>query len=146
MNKYIINTSFILKYYVDIEKFCMFNYYNHILKQTTPLILKKFSLIAIIIVSHLGYAQQLPHLLFYKENINYFNPAVTGMKGSLIQFNHRSQWMSIPDAPQTTSIRYNSTTKENAAWGIMAEADQVFIENRIAISGDYSYQIKVDEI
>lgn len=124
----------------------MFNLNNYVLKPTTQLILKKFSLITIIIVSHLGYTQQLPHLLFYKDNINYFNPAVTGMEGSLIQFNHRSQWLSIPDAPQTTSIRYNSKSKENATWGIMAEADQVFIENRVAISGDYSYQIKVDEI
>ena len=67
----------------------MFTLNNYVLKPTTQLILKKFNLITIIIVSHLGYTQQLPHLLFYKDNINYFNPAVTGMEGSLIQFNHR---------------------------------------------------------
>jgi len=91
------------------------------------------------------YSQQLPHILFYKENLNYFNPAVTGMEGSVLFINHRSQWLSIPDAPETTSIRFNANRKKNASWGFMVESDQIFIENRISIAGDYSYQINLDE-
>ena len=91
------------------------------------------------------YSQQLPHILFYKENLNYFNPAVTGMEGSLLLINHRSQWLSIPGAPETTSIRFNANPKKNASWGFMLESDQIFIENRISIAGDYSYQISLDE-
>lgn len=97
-------------------------------------------------ISRVCNAQQLPHLLFYKENLNYFNPALTGLNGSLIQINHRSQWLGISDAPLTTSIRYNPRTEKNATWGFMVENDQVFIENRISLSGDYSYQIKISDI
>ena len=88
---------------------------------------------------------QEAHILFNRMNMAVYNPAFTGINGSFISLNSRSQWLGIEDAPRTNYLIYHLPKSENVALGFTAQNDQVFIENKTHFTIDYNYQLQLSE-
>lgn len=72
-----------------------------------------------------------------------YNPAFTGVNGSFVSLNSRSQWSGIKDAPKTNYLIYHLPKSEKVALGFTAQNDQVFIENKTYFTIDYNYQLQI---
>ncbi len=88
---------------------------------------------------------QEAHILFNRMNMAVYNPAFTGINGSFISLNSRSQWLGIEDAPRTNYLIYHLPKSENVALGFTAQNDHVFIENKTYFTIDYNYQLQLSE-
>ena len=88
---------------------------------------------------------QEAHILFNRMNMAVYNPAFTGINGSFISLNSRSQWLGIEDAPRTNYLIYHLPKSENVALGFTAQNDHVFIENKTYFTIDYNYQLHLSE-
>ena len=72
-----------------------------------------------------------------------YNPAFTGVNGTLVYLNSCSQWSGIEDAPKTNYLIYHFPKTEKAALGFTAQNDRVFIENKTHFTIDYNYQLQL---
>lgn len=76
-------------------------------------------------------------------NMAEYNPPFTGVNGTFVSLNSRSQWSGIEDAPKTNYLIYYFPKSEKAALGLTAQNDRVFIENKTHFTIDYNYQFKL---
>ena len=88
---------------------------------------------------------QEAHILFNRMNMAVYNPAFTGINGSFISLNSRSQWSGIKDAPRANYLIYHLPKSEKVALGFTAQNDQVFIENKTHFTIDYNYQLQLSK-
>jgi len=84
-------------------------------------------------------------ITFNKSNWSVFNPAYTGVEGSLVSLNTRSQWINIEGAPRTSFLMYHLPKRKNVNLGLSIKNDKIFIENKTFINVDYNYQLQLDE-
>jgi type IX secretion system PorP/SprF family membrane protein len=71
-----------------------------------------FSLIALLLISNVLLAQQLPHYTQFVTNYFGLNPAAGGLSGCLeIKSGHRRQWVGFENAPVTTFASLNGPIK-----------------------------------
>lgn len=108
--------------------------------------MKKIQLIIIVIVFAVkaGYAQQDPMYTQYNFNMQTVNPGYAGSwerMGFMVL--GRYQWLGMDGAPTTYTFSLQSPTRnENVAWGINVISDKIGKEDRLTLSGDYSYRIR----
>ncbi len=92
------------------------------------------------------FAQQLSLSSQYYANPFVFNPAFTGNRGNINFFlTHRAQWVSVPDAPQTSYLTVDGPIEDkNVGLGLKLYSFSTGILTRVGAFASYSYKIKVD--
>ena len=90
-------------------------------------------------------AQQDPQFNQYYFNPIMVNPAYAGTRGMLsIVGVHRTQWVGVDGAPSTQSFAIHSPNRrKNMGIGFQLMNDQLGPKNTIAVSGIYSYKIRM---
>ena len=102
-----------------------------------------FFLTILINISFSKLFSQEASLLFNSTTFSIYNPAYTGVDGSVVSFSTRSQWKNIEGAPRTNSLIYHMPQKKNVHLGFMAQNDVVFVERKIFFTVDYNYQLQL---
>ena len=90
-------------------------------------------------------AQQDPQFNQYFFNPLSINPAYAGSRGTLSAVAiHRTQWVGFDGAPSTESFAIHSPTRnKKMGLGFQILNDRIGPKNTIAISGVYSYKLKL---
>lgn len=91
-------------------------------------------------------AQQVSFSSQYYTNNFIINPAFTGNKGTTSAFiTHRSQWVNVKGAPQTSYFTLDAPVKEkNVSIGLKLYSYSTDIISQVGASATYSYKIKID--
>ena len=76
-------------------------------------------------------------------NMAEYKRTFTGVNGTFVSLNSRSQWSGIEDATKTNYLIYHFPKSEKAALGFTAQNDRVFIENKTHFTIDYNYQFQL---
>lgn len=104
-----------------------------------------FLLFVLLLGSKLS-AQQDPNYTFYRINMNLINPAFAGAgENSNLGLNVRSQWASVPGAPETQSVIFGTPLGKNVGVGLSIINDKTFVENQTSVALDFSYKLKLNE-
>jgi type IX secretion system PorP/SprF family membrane protein len=98
-------------------------------------------------VGRSAFAQQLPFSSQYYTDPFVINPAFTGNKETVNTFlTHRSQWTSVPGAPQTSYLTIDAPLEsKNLGLGLNFYSFSTDILSRVGAFVDYSYRIKVNK-
>jgi type IX secretion system PorP/SprF family membrane protein len=101
---------------------------------------KHILIVAMIIVSFSGYAQQDPLFTQYMNNPGLINPAYAGSKGvANINGIFRKQWIGQEWSPSTTSLSVNSPFfKYNIGLGVTFIDDQIGPSHQVGLYADYA--------
>lgn len=92
-------------------------------------------------------AQQDPNYTFYRFNMNLINPAYAGANETTdVGLNVRSQWAGVQGAPETQSVFFGTPIGKNVGLGVSVINDQTFVEDQTAVSLDFSYSLKLNEM
>ncbi len=104
-----------------------------------------FFLLALMALGQVS-AQQDPNYTFYRFNMNLVNPAFAGAgENSHLGLNIRSQWASVPGAPETQSVVFGTPLGNNVGLGLSIINDKTFVENQTSVALDFSYKLKLSE-
>jgi type IX secretion system PorP/SprF family membrane protein len=92
-------------------------------------------------------AQQDPMYVQYIDNLLVVNPGFAGSKADgKIMLVSRDQWVSVPGAPVTRSISYNTPLKnKNIGLGFSVMNDKIGPQQQTGVYIDYSYFLKVSD-
>lgn len=102
-------------------------------------------IVAFLLVGTL-YAQQQANYSLYNYTMNVINPAYAGADGrTAFTSNFRSQWINVPDAPETQSFFLAAPINDNIGLGITVVRDKVFIESSTSLNVDFSYRLQLNE-
>lgn len=108
--------------------------------------ISKISILAALFTISTLVAQQDPNFTLYNFNMNIINPAYAGSNDTNeISLSHRSQWISIDNAPSTQTLSYATPLKNNLGLGVSIVNDQVFVLSETDVTVDVSYKLKVSE-
>lgn len=120
---------------------------------TTRKYIKNILLLALVINATQLMGQQEPNRIFYRYNMNLFNPAYAGAaeseatkdpNGPLeIGLNFRSQWSGIQGAPETQNVFVSKGVGNNIGLGLSIINDQTFIESLTSVTADISYKVRI---
>ena len=93
------------------------------------------------------FAQQLSFSSQYYTNQFVVNPAFTGNKENISTFlSHRSQWISVPGAPQTSYLTVDGPIEEkNVGLGLKLYSYSTDILSRVGALATYSYKIQISD-
>ncbi|MBT8303278.1 MAG: type IX secretion system membrane protein PorP/SprF [Bacteroidia bacterium] len=99
--------------------------------------------LALILISSIGYAQQLPQFTEYMFNTISINPAYAGSRETLsIVGLHRSQWTEIEKGPTTQTLSLHTPLRnEKIGLGVSIINDSPGYENFLYAYADISYTI-----
>ena len=91
-------------------------------------------------------AQEFPWSLHYVTNMNTINPAYVGMWDRAgLMFSSRTNWVGIKGAPSTQQFSYYTPIKDQKSGvGLNIQRKDVGLEKSLFLTGDYSYQIRLD--
>jgi type IX secretion system PorP/SprF family membrane protein len=111
--------------------------------------MKRIALTAAImmIVAFSGFAQQDPLISQYMFNPLLVNPAYAGSKDyAMASAMYRDQWVGLPGAPKTMLASLNGPvfTSRKVGLGLTLADDNIGITNRYSITGNYAYQIPLN--
>lgn len=90
--------------------------------------------------------QEFPWSLHYVTNMNTINPAYVGMwdRAGLL-LSSRTNWVGIKGAPLTQQFSYYTPIRdEKSGIGLNIQRKNVGLEKSLFLTGDYSYQIRLD--
>lgn len=90
--------------------------------------------------------QEFPWSLQYVTNMNTINPAYVGMwdRAGLL-LSSRTNWVGIKGAPLTQQFSYYTPIRdEKSGIGLNIQRKNVGLEKSLFLTGDYSYQIRLD--
>jgi len=92
-------------------------------------------------------AQQDPMYVQYIDNLLVVNPGFAGSRADgKIMLVSRDQWVSVPGAPVTRSLSYNTPMKnKNIGIGFSVMNDKIGPQQQTGIYFDYAYFLKVSE-
>ncbi|MCK0145939.1 type IX secretion system membrane protein PorP/SprF [Arenibacter sp. F26102] len=91
-------------------------------------------------------AQQDPNTIFYRYNMNIYNPAFAGSsESSDITLGIRSQWAGIEGAPEGQSAIFSTPLNKKAGLGVSILNDKTFIENHTSVAVDFSYHVQLSD-
>jgi type IX secretion system PorP/SprF family membrane protein len=111
--------------------------------------MKKILNIAIVAVMVLSmtaaYAQQEAHYSLYKYNLSVINPAATAVDGTKITSDFRSQWVGLPQAPETQTFTFGTSVGDKMGLGFSVINDKVHIISETQLYVDYSYKLELNE-
>jgi type IX secretion system PorP/SprF family membrane protein len=98
-------------------------------------------------MTHVVQAQQDPIFTHYHFNTQTFNPAYAGTWNSLgFLVLGRHQWAGIEGAPETYTFSLQSNTKnDKVGLGLNLISDNIGMEKRFSLFGDYSYGLNVTD-
>lgn len=91
-------------------------------------------------------AQEFPWSLQYTSNMNTINPAYVGMwdRAGLL-LSTRTNWVGIKGAPLTQQLSYYTPVKnQKTGVGVNLQIRNIGLEKSIFLTGDYSYQVRLD--
>jgi type IX secretion system PorP/SprF family membrane protein len=90
--------------------------------------------------------QEFPWSLQYISNMNTINPAYVGMwDRSGLLLSTRINWVGIKGAPLTQQLSYYTPVKDQKSGvGINIQRRNIGLEKNLFLTGDYSYQIRLD--
>ena len=109
-------------------------------------LISKISLCVTLFAVNVLVAQQDPNFTLYNFNMNIINPAYAGADDtSVINLSHRSQWISIDNAPNTQTLSYSTPLKNNLGIGVSIVNDKVFVLRETDVAIDVSYKLKLSE-
>jgi type IX secretion system PorP/SprF family membrane protein len=91
-------------------------------------------------------AQEYPWSLQYVTNMQIMNPAFVGMwDKSGLMVSTRTNWVGINGAPLSQYVGYFTPVKDQKSGvGVNIQRLNTGLEKRLSLSGDYSYQIRLD--
>ncbi|GAA4281908.1 PorP/SprF family type IX secretion system membrane protein [Gaetbulibacter aestuarii] len=104
----------------------------------------KFNIIAfVLLLSGIGFAQQMPQFTQYMYNTISINPAYAGSREALSIIGlHRSQWVGFKGGPITQTLSIHSPTRnDRVGVGLSFIEDDLGPENFTYLYGDFSYAI-----
>ncbi|XLS29576.1 type IX secretion system membrane protein PorP/SprF [Flavobacteriaceae bacterium M23B6Z8] len=108
--------------------------------------IKKLFVVSVFFLSLSISAQQQSDYVFYRYNLNAFNPAAAGYEGiTSFSLNVRSQWQGIDEAPRTQTFLASTSLSDKIGLGVSVINDQTFIEKQTSLFVDFSYKLRVDE-
>jgi type IX secretion system PorP/SprF family membrane protein len=92
-------------------------------------------------------AQQDPMYVQYIDNLLMVNPGYAGSKtDGRVLLVSRDQWVSVPGAPVTRSLSYNTPLKNNKiGLGFSVMNDKIGPQQQTGVYFDYAYFLKVAE-
>ena len=91
-------------------------------------------------------SQEYPWSLQYVTNMHIMNPAFVGMwdKAGLL-VSTRTNWVGIQGAPLSQYVGYFTPVKDQKSGvGLNLQRISTGLEKRLSLTGDYSYQIRLD--
>ncbi len=107
------------------------------------IIIKGLGMLALLLTSTMGYAQQEPIFTQYNFNTQVINPAYAGTwdnLGFLVLGRH--QWAGMEGAPKTYTLSIQSPTRfKNVSVGLNIISDKAGFEKRTSANADYSYRL-----
>ena len=111
------------------------------------IIKNKIVLAVILLMSSIGFAQQLPQFTQYMFNTISVNPAYAGSRETLSVVGlHRSQWTEIQGGPTTQTLSVHSPLRnDKIGLGLSVINDRPGYENFIYAYADFSYTINTSE-
>jgi len=115
-------------------------------KKNKMKLISKISLFVMLFTVNILVAQQDPNFTLYNFNMNIINPAYAGSDDTgVINLSHRSQWISVDNAPSTQSLTYSAPLRKNLGIGVSVVNDKVFVLRETDIAIDLSYKLKISE-
>lgn len=90
--------------------------------------------------------QEYPWSLQYVTNMHIMNPAFVGMWGKAgVMVSTRTNWVGITGAPLSQYAGYFTPVKNyKSGVGLSIQRINTGLEKRLSLTGDYSYQIRLD--
>lgn len=104
--------------------------------------------VLLLLISGFSYAQQDAQFTQYMYNTISINPAYAGSRETLSIFAlHRSQWVGLEGAPQTSNISVNTLIKDtNVGLGVSIVNDKIGPSDENNIAVDFSYTVPTSEV
>jgi type IX secretion system PorP/SprF family membrane protein len=98
-------------------------------------------------VVNISFGQQEKLFSQYMFNPATFNPAYTGSRGvNSLFFQHRSQWVNIEGAPNTSFLNYQIFSEsKKTGLGLSFTTDQLGALKRTETSIDFAYHLKIND-
>ena len=105
--------------------------------------MKKTCSFFLILLSLLIWAQQDIPIAFYGQNLQFFNPAATGLEDQVVMSSIlRSQWSGIKGAPDIQLFKLSIPEGEKRlGYGAILMVDQTFVERQTNIFANFSYRL-----
>lgn len=97
---------------------------------------------ALLFVAH---AQQENLYSFYPYQMQLINAAHTGVEGSMLGVNFRSQWSGFEGAPETQSVFFGTQFGKELNAGISIINDKNLVEKGTSIMLDFSYHLQIQK-
>ncbi|MDC6352220.1 type IX secretion system membrane protein PorP/SprF [Zeaxanthinibacter sp. PT1] len=92
-----------------------------------------------------AWAQQDPMYIFYRYNMNLFNPAYAGSgEGAELGLGLRSQWAGVEGAPESQSAIFSMPVGRNIGLGVTVLNDKTFVESQTWVGIDFSYALRLN--
>ena len=103
-------------------------------------------IMALLLITVSGYAQQDAQYNQYIFNSMVLNPAYAGTKG-LINVNaiYSTQWTGLSGSPTTQSLSVDGPATEKVGVGFQLINDNIGAQSQQSLFGNYSYKIKLSE-
>ena len=107
----------------------------------------RLSIFACFTVLYLGStinAQDTFRYALFSQQLQFINPALSGAETQAL-LSTRNQWVSVENAPKTTSFALGAPLKNNLGGGINILNNSLFIENKTIASADLSYHLTLSD-
>jgi type IX secretion system PorP/SprF family membrane protein len=102
--------------------------------------MKNILIITILLLSAVGFAQQMPQTNVYGYNKYAINPAYAGARGCTeVNFSHLNQWVKIEGAPLTSLLSANTRIGKSLGVGGQVLIDKIGMLQQVSGLGSVSY-------
>jgi type IX secretion system PorP/SprF family membrane protein len=102
--------------------------------------MKNILIITILLLSAVGFAQQMPQTNVYGYNKYAINPAYAGASGCTeVNFSHLNQWVKIEGAPLTSLLSANTRIGKSLGVGGQVLIDKIGMLQQVSGLGSVSY-------
>lgn len=102
--------------------------------------------ITLLFISSIALAQQETSISFYRQNMNFINPAYAGVDNATFgSISLRTQWAGIEDAPESQAALISTSLGNRVGFGITVINDKNFVEKQTYASFDISYKVQLNE-
>lgn len=103
-------------------------------------------LVALMLLTFKGVAQQDPQFTQYMYNTLNVNPAYAGSRGHLTALVlHRSQWVGVNGAPNTQVLAVDGPMGNNVGLGLVLSHDGLGPSSETFVDANFSYTVKLDD-
>ena len=108
--------------------------------------MKKLTLLFLVSISAVTYAQQMPQTTLYGYNMYAVNPAYAGLNNcTQIAISHLNQWVKVDGAPATSMINLSTSLGQRFGIGGQLLIDKIGMLQQFSGLGSLSYGMKFGE-